>query len=351
MNDLIERIGGCLVLGVRGAGPDSPELRADLECCAEARIGGVVLFDRDLATGGPRNIESPSQVRELTACLRESLGDGLLIMIDQEGGNVARLRKEQGFDPGVPAAEFARLPDDEQRRLAGEQAEQLTSLGINVNLAPVVDLSIAAGSAVIAGLGRSFGDGLDAVIRCARVWIEEHRKRGVASCLKHFPGHGSATGDTHRGLVDITATTQRDVELAPYRALSDEPGALVMTGHLLDRSIDPDLPASLSRAHTQGVLRDSMGFEGLVVTDSIDMGAITGRWSPGEAAAMAFTAGADLIMDGVNAPGQVRACPAVGLVAAIRGAIERAAIPDAEARFTASVRRLDALRRWLGVGV
>lgn len=306
-----------LVVGVRGADPEAPALREDLAVCAEAMVGGIVLFDRDLPSGRARNIESPSQLRDLTSCLRERLGDDLLIMIDQEGGNVARLNASSGFDGGVTAESFAAMEELEQRDVARAQAEQLAQAGINVNLAPVVDLALNASSAVIGGLGRSFGSDAEMVTKCAKVWIDEHRSAGVATCLKHFPGHGSAAADSHRGLVEITDRDTEQAELAPYRLLANEPGVLVMTGHLLDRSVDADWPASLSERHTQDVLRGSIGFDGMVVTDSIDMGAITERWPPGEAAARAVLAGADLVMDGVNAPGESRCCPAMQLAASI----------------------------------
>jgi len=348
MDDLRKLIGRSLVVGVRGADPDSPELRADLAVCARARVGGIILFDRDLATCGFRNIVSPAQVRELTSCLRETLGDDLLIMIDQEGGRVARLGADRGFDPGIDAAAYAMLDQHAQREIAGAQARQLASLGINVNLAPVVDLSIADDSPVIAGLGRSFGSDPELVTRCARVWIEEHARAGIASCLKHFPGHGSAAGDSHTGLVDITGRASREQELAPFRELASDPGVMLMTGHLLDQRVDSALPASLSAAHTNGALRQGLGYEGVVVADSIDMGAIASRWSPGEAAALAFGAGADFVMDGVNAPGDVRRCPADSMSEAIAVAIESGRFADGAGRLRDSAERIERLLRAIG---
>ena len=343
VNELHRLIGRTLVVGIRGSGPDSPEFRTDLEVCANACVGGIVLFDCDQPTGGERNIKSPAQVRELTACLRETLGENLLIMVDQEGGRVARLGAERGFDPGITASKFALLDESAQRSVAGAQANQLAGLGINVNLAPVVDLAIAQDSAVIVGLGRSFGVDPEKVTACARVWIEEHRRVGVASCLKHFPGHGSAIGDTHDELVDITDRTTRDEELTPYRALVGESGVMVMTGHLLDRAIDDELPASLSLALTGGALRRDMGFDGVIMTDSIDMGAICAHWSPGESAALAIGAGADLVMDGVNAPSDRHPCPASEISSAINDAIETGRIENGEQRLRIASARIDRL--------
>jgi len=343
VTELQDQIGRALVVGIRGADPESAALRDDLRACEEANVGGAVLFDRDPPTGGDRNIVSPAQVRELIACLRERLGDDLLIMIDQEGGRVARLRQERGFDQGVSARDFAAMDEPQQREFSNRQAAQLAGLGININLAPVVDLDLNAGSEVIAQLGRSYGADPARVIACARIWIEEHRRCGVASCLKHYPGHGSAAGDTHQGMVDLTGRASRESELSPFQALATEPGVLVMTGHLIDRAIDPDLPASLSRSHTEGGLRRGAGFGGLIVTDSIDMGAITERWSPSEAAALAFEAGADLVMDGVNAAGSTRGSPAIEMRDSIEQAIRDGVIPDGHRRLRELSQRLATL--------
>lgn len=340
MSDALQHAGRMLVLGIRGADPETPELLEDLAICAEAGVGGIVLFDRDLPSGGARNIESQSQLRELTRCLRERLGDDILIMVDQEGGKVARLNAATGFAAGITAEAFAQLDEQSQREAAQVQAEQLASAGINVNLAPVVDLALNLSSDVIRGLGRSFGADADRATACARVWIEEHRKAGVASCLKHFPGHGSAAADSHRGLVEITDRDSRETEMTPYRRLADEPGVMLMTGHLLDRVVDPELPASLSEAHTRATLRDEIGFDGLVVTDSIDMGAITERWSPGKAAALAVLAGADLVMDCVNAPGPPRRCPALLMAESIAGSVS-----DIESRSRRATERRASLFR------
>jgi len=350
VDELQRLVGRLLVVGVRGARPDNPAMKADLETCTAAHVGGVMLFDRDLPTGNPRNIESPTQLAELTSCLRETLGPDLLVMIDQEGGAVARLREEHGFDSGVSAHTFANMDEAEQRGIARVQAEQLRSCGVNVNLAPVVDLAIEPGSRIIAGLERSFGASVERVIACARVWIEEHRAAGVASCLKHYPGHGSARGDTHDGLVEITSRGTADDELAPYLALACEPGVMVMTGHLLDRSIDHALPASLSAAHTDGVLRERIGFQGVIVTDSIDMGAVRDRWAAPEAVVLAIQAGSDLVVDAVNSPGPSRPSPAMKMSDALTYAIESGQIRNGIERLQASAERIRLLRGSIAEG-
>lgn len=304
------------MVGVRGGTMDDPRLREDVAACREAGVGAVVLFATELGEGGDRNIHHPDQVRRLANDLRHELGPDLIIGVDQEGGQVARLRPERGFEPHVSAASFGRMDAHSRRAQARAQAKQLASLGIDLNFAPCVDLSVNPSCPVIAEKDRSFSRDPHEAAACARIWIEEHDRFGVTCCLKHFPGHGSARDDTHEGLADITDSYDEPTELAVYEDLLAvfQDRVAVMTGHLMHGAIDKRLPASLSRAHTGGLLRARLGFEGVVVTDSLDMGAITERFSPADAMALALDAGADLLLDGVNMPGRVR--PGAGLVLA-----------------------------------
>jgi beta-N-acetylhexosaminidase len=344
---LDEAIGSLIMVGVRGARPEDEALERDLDACAEARVGGVILFDRDLSTGGPRNIEGPAQLADLVAHLRARLGEHLLVAIDQEGGAVARLRPDRGFGATASAAELSMLTAEERRERLAAMAAELAGLGIDLDFAPCVDLALDPHSSIIAARGRSFGSDLDRVVSCAQDVLSALHTAGVAGCAKHFPGHGSARGDTHAGLVDITGAHE-DSEVEVYRRLLAgaevaRPRA-IMTGHLLHRGIDADLPASLSPAWTTGVLRGEVGFAGVVVTDSLDMGAIADRWPAGEAAALAVIAGADLVLEGVNLHGPPRACPVPEMAAAIRAALHAGRIPGGEASIVARARRVRALR-------
>lgn len=347
--------GRLLCVGVRGSGAGDASFEADLEACARAGVGAVILFDVHVSAaaaferGGMdpasaraaavRNILSPRQLTELVAALRERLGAGLLLAIDQEGGRVARLAHARGFEADPSAAEFAALSEAPRRTAARRHAQQLARLGIDLNFAPCVDLAIHRGG-VIAQAGRSFGCDPQAVAACAREIVDAHRAEGVAACLKHFPGHGSAPGDTHLALADITATHD-DRELEPYRALLD--ASAVMVGHLLHRGVDADRPASLSRPWIHGVLRQRLGFTGVVATDSIDMRAVRDRWPPAEACVLAARAGADLIVHGFNAPDDAPDAPhpAPAMAAALERAIESGELP-AELVAT-SAKRLDRL--------
>jgi beta-N-acetylhexosaminidase len=169
----------------------------------------------------------------------------------------------------------------------------LHDVGIDLNFAPVADVDVNPDCPVIGKLERSFSASPERVTDCCRIWIEEQDKKGVVSCMKHFPGHGSATGDTHKGLVDVSKTWQKK-ELQPYRELV-KTVPMVMTAHVINRQLDPDgLPASLSPRIT-AYLRDTLGFQGVIVTDDMAMGAIVNEYSFETALRMAIEAGADLL--------------------------------------------------------
>ncbi len=296
--------GSVLMFGFRGGTLNDPETRTDIAELKGLHPRGVILFDHDIAGNHPRNIHNPKQLTKLIGDLRHELGEGLVIGIDQEGGAVARLRPNYGFLPTVSAEDFASMLEMDQVQYSDKQARQLLELGIDLNFAPCVDLAIDPSSPIIAGRGRSFGVDGQAAARCAGVVIEAHERQGVRCCIKHFPGHGSALLDSHMGVTDITRVHQPE-ELEIFQALVNQYNArvAVMSGHLVNTAIDPDLPASLSSAHTTGVLRDRLGFDGVVVTDSLDMRAIRDRLGEGQASVLASQAGADLIVDGLNAPG------------------------------------------------
>jgi|TARA_R110000782_G_scaffold12913_3_gene38231 beta-N-acetylhexosaminidase len=340
--NLATMCGRILMVGVRGGTMDDPRTREDVAACRQAAVGGVILFATDLGEGCDRNIHHPEQLRRLVGDLRHELGADLIVGIDQEGGRVARLRPERGFEPHVSAASFGRMDTFSQRAQARAQAKQLAGLGVDLNFAPCVDLLVNPDCPVIAGKDRAFSRDPSVAAACAKVWIDEHARFGVKCCLKHFPGHGSATDDTHDGLADITDTYDEPTELAVYEDLLTHYGdrVAVMTGHLYHHAIDPNLPASLSRAHTGGLLRARLGFEGVVVTDSLDMGAVTERFGPADAMAMALDAGADMLLDGANMPGMIRPQAALAISRALVEAVEAGRVRGGEERIERSVQRI-----------
>jgi beta-N-acetylhexosaminidase len=294
------KIGQLFLLGFQGDTIDaSHPVVFDIR---HRNLGGVILFDRRLTgSGGANNIVSASQVKALTASLQEFSTTPLLIALDQEGGKVRRLKPEMGFPATAGAAELGQKNDKVMTTIhALTTADTLHCLGINLNLAPVLDLNIFAQNPVIGGLGRSFSSSAAIVSAHAGAWVKAHSSRQVLSCLKHFPGHGSSRTDSHLGFTDISETWQPE-ELLPYKNLIAQGLAdAVMTGHLFHGGLDPHSPATLSRSIIGSLLRRDLGFQGVVISDDLQMKAITSRYGLEEAVCLALAAGVDLLIVGNN---------------------------------------------------
>ncbi|MDZ4164587.1 MAG: glycoside hydrolase family 3 protein [Smithellaceae bacterium] len=294
--DLAAKIAQMLMVGFRGleAGNDHFILR-DIR---ERHLGGVILFDYDVPSGqARRNIESPAQLRALIASLRGTATYPLLIAIDQEGGIITRLKDRDGFPPTVSHQSLGRLNDPaETRRQSALLAETLAGLGINLNLAPVVDLCVNLQNPIIARYERCFSADPQAVTDQAREFIRAHRERGVLTALKHFPGHGSSAADSHLGLTDVTQTWSR-AELEPYRQIIKAREAdAIMTAHIFHAGLDQDWPATLSRKIIGGLLREELGYDGLVISDDLQMGAIVQHYGFETAIGKAIEAGVDILI-------------------------------------------------------
>uniref|UniRef100_UPI004055F540 glycoside hydrolase family 3 N-terminal domain-containing protein n=1 Tax=Candidatus Electronema sp. TaxID=2698783 RepID=UPI004055F540 len=310
--------------------------------------GGVILFDRNV-DGTTKNFSSSAELKALTAQLRELAAAPLLIAVDQEGGKVRRLKERDGF-PGFPTAEeLGKCGPERCATSAAAMAELLAEHGINLNLAPVADLRLNPDSPIIARYGRSFSDDPACAAACCQAFIEAHRRHGVACCLKHFPGHGSAKGDTHLGFVDITEDWQ-EIELEPYRPLIRSGLAdVVMSAHVVHRGLDPEgLPASLSPAVT-ALLRQRLGFGGLLITDDLQMKAITAQYGYKEAVRRAVLAGADVLIVGNNLSRSPEAlAEGVSAVQEVldQGLITAERIRTSLARITALHDKLKGERTW-----
>ncbi|MDR1930113.1 MAG: hypothetical protein LBQ44_05720 [Treponema sp.] len=288
------KIAQMLLVGFRGAElTQDNHIYADI---AERGIGGVLLFDYDMPTRSrPRNIVFGTQLKELCGSLQDLSAVPLFIAVDQEGGRVNRLRGIGEFSESKTARELGAGSLEETRREAERTADFLAGAGINLNFAPCVDLDINPQNPIIGAFSRSFSADPEAVVRHASIWIAAHERRGVLSCIKHFPGHGSSNGDTHRGRVDVSATWRRE-ELIPYRELlKAHPGLLVMTSHVFNETLDPEYPATLSKPTLTGILREELKFEGLLVSDDLNMGAITANYTLKAALERAINAGVDLL--------------------------------------------------------
>lgn len=302
---LREKIGQLLLVGFRGSRPEECTLIArDIR---ELNLGGIILFDQDM-TGGTvdtaarrRNVESPAQLRELISFLKSQARTPLLVAIDQEGGRVNRLKPAYGFPESISHEELGRLDQPaETHRHAALTAQTLKAAGINLNLAPVVDLDVHPDNPIIKGKRRSFATGEEKVARHAAEFIRAHREAGVLTCEKHFPGHGSAAGDTHLGLVDVTQTWS-ERELVPYqRLMAADLCDMVMIAHVFNARLDPEFPATLSRAVMTGLLREKLGFTGVIVSDDMEMRAISSHYGLEKSVPAAVSAGLDLLCFGNN---------------------------------------------------
>ena len=298
-DDLDVMIGQMLMAGFRGVSVtgDSPVAR-DIR---DYHLGGVVLFDYDVALKKPvRNIVDPPQVARLTKDLKALSSIPLIVSVDQEGGRVERLKPKYGF-LGTPSAQELGGTDDQAVLEAGMTVGQTLALaGFNLDFAPVADVNVDPESPAIGKLGRSFSADPERVARCDELFLQGMRRRGIVGCLKHFPGHGSAGADSHLGLVDVTSTWS-EKELIPYRELIAKGEArMVMTAHIFNARLDPDYPATLSKKVITGILRDKLGFEGVVVTDDMNMKAITEFYGLEKSIRLAIEAGADILLFGNN---------------------------------------------------
>jgi beta-N-acetylhexosaminidase len=289
------RIARLLLAGFRGLTlEEAGATRADI---ADRGLGGVILFSTDQLTGKPRNITSPDQVTKLVADLHAlAPGRTLLVATDQEGGKVARLGPATGFPPVPSQAAVGGKSDAVVEHWANSIAGTLADVGINFNLAPVVDLNVNPHNPAIGALGRSFSADPDVVAHDASISVKAHRAVGVRTALKHFPGLGSATANTDVGVADVTDTWSR-TELEPYRTLlAAHLVDSIMVGNLVNGQIDSDTPASLSTLTVTDFLRGELGWRGLVVTDDLQAGAVTDAFGAEEAIRMAIEAGNDLLL-------------------------------------------------------
>jgi beta-N-acetylhexosaminidase len=287
---LDQMIGEMIVMGFWGTDPASPGARIISSWLRDGLVGGVIFFED--------NLRSPDAAIDLIQAFREAAGAFVpLFCVDQEGGAVARLRPERGFEPLPAARTVGTLSRRAAEVLYDRTARELDRLGFNANLGPVVDLALNPDNAVIEGLGRSYGANPETAIAYAKAFIEAHRRNHILTALKHFPGEGYARVDTHRSLARIT-NTWRPEELRPFSELIiDGYADIVMMGHLVHAYLsEPGRPASLSPRAIQVLLRTTLGYRGAVISDDMQMGALTEFFSPDECILLGIEAGLDLFI-------------------------------------------------------
>ena len=302
---LEKRIGQMLMVGFHGTHADK-----DSQICKDIQdynLGSVILFDYNpVNKNKPKNIATKKQLARLTKELQACSRDGkLLIAVDQEGGRVQRLKSKYGFYGKFPkASDVIKMDQSKIKETYTKMSRELKSVGINYDLAPVVDLDINMKNHVIHGLGRSFGKDPKTVANYASIFIDAMHSNGVLTSIKHFPGHGSSVGDTHKGFVDVT-NLWSEVELEPYRLLKDKADT-VMVAHVFNRKLDDKYPASLSYATITKMLRWKLGYHGVVITDDLQMGAISKKYGLKNTLKLAINAGDDILLIGNQLdPGKV----------------------------------------------
>ncbi|NQV13980.1 T9SS type A sorting domain-containing protein [bacterium] len=283
---LRHKIGQMIMVGFWGT-EISDSLQYDIK---NRNLGGIVTLANNLA--------NPSQIKELTDSLQYMAETPLFISVDEEGGVVARLDEQNGFEATHTAYQMGTIFNLETttRGQASKMAGWLESTGLNLNLAPVVDVNVNPNSPAIGYYGRSFSDNPNTVATHAAWFIDEFNEAGIITTLKHFPGHGSTEDDSHFGFTDVSNTWTRD-ELVPYEILlANGFSGMIMTGHLVNANIDSLHPATLSKLTLNGLLRDGLGYKGVVVSDAMYMRAIQDNYDFEEAIELAINAGVDILL-------------------------------------------------------
>lgn len=355
---LKKKIGQMLIIGFNGRTlqKNSPIIKA----VQQQMVGGVILFDLNYKTQKPyRNIESPAQVKHLTQQLQDYTFLAaehhhnqlwpLFIGVDYEGGKnfgsirgANRLKADYGFPNTLPAEDIAALPVQQAKSYAEIMATTLQSAGINFSFSPVLDLNTNPQNPVIAKLGRSFSKNPSQVIKYAKLFSDADAKHHILCAYKHFPGHGSSTNDSHLGFVDVS-TTWNSKELIPYQRLLNRRNSCsaVMTAHIINRQLEPNnLPATLSSKVLTELLRKKLHFNGVIITDDLQMKAITDHFGLKRAVIQTIQAGTDILLFGnqlVETPQNPKQ-----IINIIYQAVKRGEI--SEERIDASYRRIMKLK-------
>ncbi len=292
---LKQKIGQMIMVGFRDTViTDTSQITLDIK---NQNIGGVVLYEYDTPSKSrPRNISSKPQLQKLNTDLQKFSATPLFIGIDEEGGLVSRFKPKYGFEKTVTAQYLGEINNpDSTRFYAKKIANNCKQMGINMNFGPVVDINTNPYCPVIGKLGRSFSANSDSVVFHSSIYIKEHEKLGIISSLKHFPGHGSAQNDSHKGFTDVSESWTKE-ELQPYaQLLNKKVTPVVMTAHTFNENIDSVYPATLSLT-TINMLRKDLNYNGLILSDDMMMLAIANHFGFEQAIKLAINAGVDILI-------------------------------------------------------
>jgi beta-N-acetylhexosaminidase len=323
LSELNTMIGSLFTVGIASTEPD----RNALSLIREYKVGGVILF--------ARNIEDPLQVASLCRRLQEeamaATGTPLFLAVDQEGGRVARLKEPFTLHPGP--SEIGRSPEPvaQAARFASITAAEMSLVGLNMDMAPVLD--VPSGDPERHLSGRTFGTNPETVATLGLKVIEELQRKKILAVAKHFPGLGKANLDPHHKLpvIDSPASEIEDRDLLPFKAAIKAGVSGIMTSHAVYPGLDPGTPATLSRKIITDLLRNRLRFDGLVVTDDLEMGAVAGGLGVARSAVEAVKAGVDILLVCENFDRIIKSIDAVKR-AVIRGDIPPSRLRESTAR-------------------
>jgi beta-N-acetylhexosaminidase len=287
MRESVRKVGQRFMVGFDGL-EASPEIK---ELLRDYGVGHIILF--------ARNVDAPEQVAELVRELQETARDArheqpLLVAVDQEGGRVARMGPPWTVWP--PLRALGRIGSEDLARRMGEAlGTELAACGVRCDFVPCVDVDTNPANPIIGN--RAFGDDPDLVGRLGAAMAQGLQSKKVVGSAKHFPGHGDTDLDSHLDLPVVAHSRSRlnDVEIRPFHKVIEARVATIMMAHVLYPELDDVLPASLSPAVVQGILRQELGYDGLVLTDDLEMKAVADRWRPGQTAVLAMKAGCDVL--------------------------------------------------------
>ena len=292
---LEHEISQLLLLGFEGATlEDNPSIKRDIQ----EGLGAVILFDGfEDKSRGANNIKNPKQLKKLLSDMQALSEEPLLICIDQEGGQVVRLKENLGFD-SLPSASFVgkKASASYSKSLYGNLADELNGLGINCVFAPVVDLAIEPKNPVIYQMQRSFSSDPKVVVEQAEIFMDAMRAKHLFSIIKHFPGHGSSLSDSHKGFVDVSKSW-KSIELEPFKQLIEKRKVeMIMTAHIFNKHIDHKYPATMSYKTNTKLLKEKLGFKGLMISDGLQMHAISKNFKLEEVVEKTLNSGVDILL-------------------------------------------------------
>ncbi|MDP3531963.1 MAG: glycoside hydrolase family 3 protein [Alphaproteobacteria bacterium] len=287
---LEDKIGQMIMLGFDGVSAEDESVQQIGRIINEGLIGSVIFYQK--------NIQSPEQIKNLTSFIKSFAqpDNNLLLAIDQEGGKVQRLKEANGFTNYPSAKEVGNKSVEEAQEIYNSMAKELNEYQFNFNLAPVVDLNYGPSSSAIGRYDRAFSQNPFDVTTYATSFIKSHFTNNVLTCLKHYPGHGSAKGDTHKDSTNVTHCWE-EKELHPFYDLKDQQSCAIMTAHIVNVQLDDSLiPATMSAPIIQEKLRSEFGYNGVVITDDLLMNAIWGHYSLEDIVLKTILAGCDILL-------------------------------------------------------